>query len=103
MKDQRVLWISHSDPWNKKIINFNFLARPEWIYEGLYYSDWENLQLLWRVGLPTTKHAFESAAGQKLLHDPQLQFDLVISEQFFQESMLMFGHKFNAPIVTISE
>lgn len=32
-----------------------------------------------------------------------MQFDLVISEQFHQEAMLLFGHKFNAPIVTISE
>lgn len=69
----------------------------------MYYKPWENLKLLWRVGLPTTKHALESAAGQKLINDPRLKFDLVISEQFFQEAMLLFGHKFNAPIVTISE
>lgn len=103
MNDRRVPWITLSDLWDEEIIYFYLLARPEWNYDGLYYSDWENLQLLWRVGLPSTKHAFESAAGQKLLHDPQLQFDLVISEQFFQESMLLFAHKFNAPIVTISE
>lgn len=80
-------------------------APPEWIYEGRYYSYWENLQLLWRVGLPTTKHAFESAAGQKLLNarPGSMQFDLVISEQFHQEAMLLFAHKFNAPLVTISE
>lgn len=58
---------------------------------------------MWRVGLPTTKHALESAAGQQLLTDPTLQFDLVIAEQFHQEALLLFGHKFNAPLVTISE
>lgn len=73
------------------------------MYEGLYYSHWENLKLLWRVGLPTTKHALESKAGQKLLNDPGLHFDLVISEQFQQEAMLLFAHKFDAPLVTISE
>lgn len=72
------------------------------MYEGLYYSHWENLKLLWRVGLPTTKHALESKAGQKLLAS-RGQFDLVISEQFQQEAMLLFAHKFNAPLVTISE
>lgn len=85
--------------------HINIPAPPEWIYEGRYYSYWQNLQLLWRVGLPTTKHAFESAAGQKLLKSSSgsMQFDLVISEQFHQEAMLLFAHKFNAPLVTISE
>lgn len=32
-----------------------------------------------------------------------MKFDLVISEQFHQEAMLLFAHKFDAPIVTISE
>lgn len=31
-----------------------------------------------------------------------VQYDVVISEQFYQEAWLMFAHKFNAPIVTIS-
>lgn len=61
------------------------------------------MKLLWRVGLPTTKHAFESEAGQRLLNDKNLEFDLVISEQFQQEAMLLFAHKFNAPLVTISK
>lgn len=85
------------------LISYSSPAPPEWIYEGKYYSYWQNLQLLWRVGLPTSRHAFESAAGQKLLNARNMHFDLVIAEQFHQESLLLFAHKFNAPLVTISE
>lgn len=79
-------------------------ASPEaWIFEGKYYNDLQNLLLLWKVGLLSTRHALDSKAGQSLLHGPDdREFDLVISEQFFQESFLLFGHKFKAPIVTIS-
>lgn len=84
-------------------IECNFAAPREWKLEGRYYSYIQNMFLLFRIGVPTTMHAFESSAGQKLLHDPDLRFDLVISEQFQQESMLFFGHKFNAPLVTISK
>lgn len=70
------------------------------IFDMRYDSDWENLWLYWRVGLLTTEHALQTTNVQKFIQRED-HFDLVISEQFFQESMLMFAHKFECPIVTI--
>lgn len=54
------------------------------------------------MGLETSRFGLENTNVQTFLKRDDLQFDLVISEQFFQESWLMFAHKYNAPIVTIS-
>ncbi|XP_039439844.1 UDP-glycosyltransferase UGT5-like [Culex pipiens pallens] len=67
-----------------------------------YSSDYNNLFLYWKMGLDTSRFALESQAVQQFIKRNDLSFDLVVSEQFFQESWLMFAHKFNAPIVTIS-
>lgn len=48
-------------------------------------------------------YVYQNANVQKLLHSTNLQFDVVINEDFFGESFLMFAHKFKAPIVTICE
>lgn len=73
------------------------------IFETKSYSnDFNNLFLYWRMGLETSRFGLENTHVQKFLKRDDLQFDLVISEQFFQESWLMFAHKYNAPIVTIS-
>lgn len=47
-------------------------------------------------------YALTSANVQAFLKRTDQQFDLVINEEFFHDSYLMFGHKFKAPIVTIS-
>lgn len=47
-------------------------------------------------------YALSSANVQAFLKRTDQQFDLVINEEFFHDSYLMFGHKFKAPIVTIS-
>ncbi|XP_053693539.1 UDP-glycosyltransferase UGT5-like [Sabethes cyaneus] len=67
-----------------------------------YSSDLNNLFLYWRLGLATSRHGLESKNVQKFLNRGDLHFDLIVSEQFFQDSWLMFAHKFRAPIVTIS-
>lgn len=40
---------------------------------------------------------------QKLIHSTDLHFDVVINEEFWADSFLMFAHKFKAPIITICE
>lgn len=52
---------------------------------------------------PSAEHGLAHAAVQKLIHSTDLHFDLVINEEMFSESWLMFGYKFNAPTMTISE
>lgn len=67
-----------------------------------YNNDFNNLFLYWRMGLETSRHGLENDHVQKFLKRGDLKFDLIVSEQFFQESWLMFAYKYNAPIVTIS-
>lgn len=52
---------------------------------------------------PSSEHGLKSSNVQKIIHSKNLHFDLVINEEIFHESWLMFGYKFNAPIVTISK
>lgn len=49
------------------------------------------------------QHAFENPNVQKLIHSTDLHYDVVINEEFFADSFLMFAHKFKAPIITICE
>lgn len=46
-------------------------------------------------------HALNSTSVKEFINRNDLQFDLVINEEVFHESWLMFGHKFKAPIITI--
>lgn len=50
---------------------------------------------------PSSEHGLNSSNVQEIIHSKKLQFDLVINEDMFHESWLMFAHKFHAPIVTI--
>ncbi|XP_062551814.1 LOW QUALITY PROTEIN: UDP-glycosyltransferase UGT5-like [Armigeres subalbatus] len=67
-----------------------------------YSNDFKNLFFYWKMGIETSRHGLESRNVQTFLKREDLHFDLIVSEQFFQESWLMFAYKFNAPIVTIS-
>jgi len=57
--------------------------------------------IYWASGIDTTKYAFEHEKVKTFMQRNDLQFDLVIAEQFFQESFLMFAHKYNAPMLTV--
>jgi glucuronosyltransferase len=59
------------------------------------------IKILWFLGLKTSEHALNCSKVQEFMHRRDLTFDLVISEQFYQESLLMFAHKYKTPIVTI--
>uniref|UniRef100_A0A182YRJ6 UDP-glycosyltransferases domain-containing protein n=1 Tax=Anopheles stephensi TaxID=30069 RepID=A0A182YRJ6_ANOST len=71
------------------------------IYESKYNSDLNNLFLYWRVGLSTTQYALENENVQQFIEHDDTDFDVIISEQFYQEAFLMFAHKYRAPIVTL--
>lgn len=49
------------------------------------------------------EHGLNNTNVQKFIHRNDLHFDLIINEEIYHDSWLMFGHKFNAPIVTICE
>lgn len=79
-----------------------FLVPQNAIYESKYTSDLTNIQMLHACGSVGGEYALKDSNVRKLALSNGLHFDLVINEQFFQEAWLMFAHKFNAPIVTIS-
>lgn len=59
-----------------------------------------NLKRFPRIWNP---YALENANVQKFIHSTGLHYDLIINEEFFGDSFLMFAHKFKAPIITICE
>ncbi|XP_017132690.1 UDP-glucosyltransferase 2 [Drosophila elegans] len=71
------------------------------IFTMQFVSDFNNLELWWTIGLMTTEHAFKDPKVKKLIESKDDHYDLVILEQFFHEAFLMFGKRFNCPVVTI--
>ena len=80
-----------------------FSVTQEKIFEMKFNSQFEMLKTYWWMGLESTAHALKTAAVRDFIANDDTNFDLVVSEQFFQEAMLMFAHKYKAPIVTISK
>lgn len=72
------------------------------IFNLKYSSDWNNLLLFYRAGLISTEHAFNDAKVQHLIQSDNLHFDVIILEQFNHDALLLFAHKFKAPIITIA-
>ncbi|XP_067626225.1 UDP-glucosyltransferase 2-like [Eurosta solidaginis] len=76
--------------------------RPrENIFKMHFTSDFENLQMYWHVGLLSSEHALSDPKVKSLIASKDLEFDLIVLEQFFHESFLMFAHKFKCPVVTL--
>lgn len=44
---------------------------------------------------------YESKVFKKFAEQTGLKFDIIVAEEFYQESILMFAHKYKAPVVTI--
>lgn len=69
--------------------------------KGVSESIFFKITSLWDFGIITTKKAFESPVVKKFIENDKTPFDLVISEQFQQEAINMFAHKYNCPLITI--
>lgn len=66
-------------------------------------SPFSSLLMLAYFPLMATEHALASENVKNFINSNNYQFDIVINEEFFHDAFLMFGHKFNAPLVTICE
>lgn len=55
------------------------------------------------LGKISSEHALNDSKVQKFIHRNDSYFDIVINEDTYHESWMMFGHKFKAPIVTLGE
>lgn len=64
-------------------------------------SDFGKMRDFEEFGTPSSEHGLQNAEVQKLVHSTNLSFDLVINEEIYHDSWLMFGHKFHAPTITI--
>lgn len=71
-------------------------------YSRGYQSKFRSLLGTHWLCAPSADHGLASIGVQKIINSVDLHFDLVINEEMFIESWLMFGHKFNAPTMTIS-
>jgi glucuronosyltransferase len=57
--------------------------------------------MYWEIGVMTTEYALNNKNIQEFINRNDLTFDLVISEQFFQEAFLVLAHKYNTPVMSI--
>lgn len=55
------------------------------------------------LGKMSSEHALNDSKVQQFIHRNDLYFDVVINEDTYHESLMMFGHKFKAPIVTLGK
>ncbi|KAG4070679.1 hypothetical protein HA402_013599 [Bradysia odoriphaga] len=69
--------------------------------QNAYVYEFQYLTVLYELGIRSGIHGLRDKNVQKLINRNDIHFDLIISEQFFQESWLMFSRKYRAPIVTI--
>lgn len=53
------------------------------------------------IGNKSADHALRHHKVQELIHSTKLHFDLVINEEVYHDVFLAFGHKFNAPVITM--
>ncbi|KFB51605.1 AGAP007374-PA-like protein [Anopheles sinensis] len=56
---------------------------------------------LYPLGLETAEYAYTRENVANFIRNDTGHFDLLLAEQFYQESYLMLAHKYNVPIVTI--
>lgn len=70
-------------------------------FQAMKHLDFAMLTIFPVLGKISSDHALSDANVQKLINRNDLHFDLIINEEIFHDSFLMFGHKFKAPIVTI--
>lgn len=81
---------------------FTFVSAPMTdIFAISHLSDYERVKLFEVVGTPSSDYNLRDPKVKELIDSDNLSFDLVINEDFYHDSWLMFGYKFNAPTITI--
>lgn len=87
----------------KKMISTNFPVPLADIYNIPHMNDFNKATLFEVVGTPSSDYNLRDPKVQKLINSTDVSFDLVINEDFYHDSWLMFGYKFKAPTVSICE
>lgn len=84
------------------MINLNKILLQKNFFQAYSESPLSNFLLIARAGKLMTDHILSNADVQRFLLRNDLNFDLVINEEYYMESLSMFAFKFNAPLITIS-
>uniref|UniRef100_A0A336LLS6 UDP-glucuronosyltransferase n=1 Tax=Culicoides sonorensis TaxID=179676 RepID=A0A336LLS6_CULSO len=71
-------------------------------YERKDHSHIESLLNIYNIGLATAKYGLESKNVQKMIKGHDASFDIIVTEQFMQESWLMFAYKYKVPVVALN-
>lgn len=83
--------------------NSAFLVPQSKVYEAEEESGLMGLMLLPFIGYAVADYSLNTTNVQELIHSKNLHFDVVINEEFYQDSVSMFAHRFNAPLISICE
>lgn len=94
-KNYREIIVDPPWDWDANVNMSEYFTRS--LHEGVFFK----ITSLWNFGIVTSQFTLNSPPIKKFIDEENLQFDLVITEQFQQESFNMFAFKYNCPIVTI--
>lgn len=87
--------------------NYNFFFSVqldgETMFDKTEFNDFEYIYRMYAMGLNSAKYCLEHSIISDFIENDHSHFDLILAEQFYQESLLMFAHKYKAPVVTISK
>lgn len=78
-----------------------FLVSQEQFIEDSHNSVITNINILAMFPKLMNGYSWENENVQKFIRSTDHQFDVIVAEDFYSDSFLMFAHKHKAPIVTI--
>lgn len=85
------------------MLNFRFTVSKANLFVKHEKTEFDAIRMYDEIATPTAEYGLNHPNVQRIIHSKDLHFDLIINEDMFHESWLMFAYKFNAPIVTICE
>lgn len=71
------------------------------LFQRANMNAFKNIWMMTTAPLMREEYALSTKNVQEFITSEHHQFDLVINEEFFHDAFLMFGYKFQAPVVTI--
>lgn len=87
--------------WEGKYYFFNsFVATDEDV--SWFHKEYSSLWISGAVAAQSAAYGLGNIFVKKIIHSLDLHFDLVINDEYYHESWLMFGPRFKAPIITIA-
>jgi glucuronosyltransferase len=78
-----------------------FVDSSKDIFTGGFDSDIKYTQTQYRIGLHLSEHALNDSAVKRFIRKRDSKYDLVLADNSHQESLFMFAHKFNCPLITV--